>query len=152
EAIEHFTAYLDKQPEDIGVRWLLNIAYMTVGEHPSKVPPKHLIPLAPFRSKIDVGRFRNVGALVGLDALGENNAGACIADDFNGDGLIDVLFSNVDPERGGILYLNQGNGTFEERGSASGLADQVGAANATHADIDNDGDLDVLLLRGGWEW
>ncbi len=151
QAIQHFTAYLEKRPEDIGVRWLLNIAYMTVGEYPEKVPTRYLIPLEPFRSRIDVGRFPNVAARVGLDALGENNAGSCIVDDFDGDGLLDVFTSNLDPERGPGLFINRGDGTFEERGESAGLADQVGAANATHADYDNDGDLDVLLLRGGWE-
>jgi tetratricopeptide (TPR) repeat protein len=152
QAIRHFTAYLEKRPEDIGVRWLLNIAYMTLGEYPEKVPAQYLIPLDRFRSKIDVGRFHNVAARVGLDALGENNAGGCIVDDFNGDGLLDAIMTNLDPERGPGLFINRGDGLFEERSGPAGLADQVGAANATHADYDNDGDLDVLLLRGGWEW
>jgi tetratricopeptide (TPR) repeat protein len=151
QAIEHFTAYLEKRPEDIGVRWLLNIAYMTLGEYPEKVPARYLIRLEPFRSRIDVGRFPNVAARVGLDALGENNAGGCIVDDFTGDGRLDVFTSNLDPERGPGLFINRGDGMFEERAESAGLADQVGAANATHADYDNDGDLDLLLLRGGWE-
>jgi hypothetical protein len=151
QAIYHFTNYLEKRPDDIGVRWLLNIAYMTLGEYPDKVPARYLIPLELFRSKIDVGRFRNVAARVGLDALGQNNAGGCIVDDFNGDGLLDVLMTNLDPEKGAALFLNRGDGTFREPSPSAGLADQVGVANATHADIDNDGDLDLLLLRGGWE-
>ena len=151
EAIQHFTAYLEKRPEDIGIRWLLNLAYMTLGEYPEKVPAAHLISLDPFRSRIDVGRFPNVAARVGLDAKGENNAGGCIVDDLDGDGLLDVFTSNIDPGRGPSLFLNRGNGTFQEPEGPTGLADQVGAANATHADFDNDGDLDILLLRGGWE-
>ena len=115
QAIRHFTAYLEKRPEDIGVRWLLNIAYMTLGEYPEKVPARASDPLEPFRSKIDVGRFRNVAARVGLDAAGENNAGGCIVDDFNGDGLLDVFTSNLDPERGPGLFINRGDGMFEER-------------------------------------
>jgi len=152
QAIDHFSRYLQQRPEDIGVRWLLNIAYMTLGEYPGKVPTKYLISLEPFRSKLDVVRFQNVAARVGLDALGQNNAGGCIVDDFNGDGLLDVFMTNLDPERGPGLFFNRGDGRFEERSASAGLAEQVGAANATHADIDNDGDLDVLLLRGGWEW
>ena len=31
-------------PRDLRVIWLLNIAYMTLGEHPEKVPPQYLIP------------------------------------------------------------------------------------------------------------
>src|SRR6185312_12411389 len=30
--------------------------------------------------------------------------------------------------------------------------DQIYALNATRTDYDNDGDLDVLLLRGAWEF
>ena len=43
--MRRFMAYLEKRPEDIGVRWLLNVAAMTLGEYPDKVPPKYLIPL-----------------------------------------------------------------------------------------------------------
>ena len=35
-----FTEYLREWPEDLGVRWLMNIAYMTLGEYPDKVPPE----------------------------------------------------------------------------------------------------------------
>ena len=38
-----------------------------------------------------------------------------------------------------------------DRSAAAGLGDQVYALNVTRADFDNDGDLDVLLLRGAWE-
>ena len=38
EAIRQFTAYLDERPEDLGVRWLLNVAYMTLGEYPDEGP------------------------------------------------------------------------------------------------------------------
>ena len=38
-AIKHFTAYLDRVPGDLRVRWMLNLAYMTLGEYPEKVPP-----------------------------------------------------------------------------------------------------------------
>ena len=34
EAVEWFTDYLDEWPGDLRVRWLLNIAYMTLGEYP----------------------------------------------------------------------------------------------------------------------
>ena len=49
-----FNKYLDERPRDLRVRWLLNIAQMTLGEYPSKVPPEYLIPLDRFRSKIEV--------------------------------------------------------------------------------------------------
>ncbi len=55
------------------------------------------------------------------------------------------------PRKAAPLFVNRGDGTFEDRSARAGLLAQVGALNCNHADYDNDGDLDVLLLRGGWE-
>ena len=78
-------------------------------------------------------------------------SGGIIVDDFTGDGLLDVFYSTKDPTQGCALFVNRGDGTFEDRSARAGLEPQVGALNCNHADYDNDGDLDVLLLRGGWE-
>ena len=151
EAVERFTAYLEEWPGDLRIRWLLNLAYMTLGEYPEKVPQKYLIPLDTFHSKLDVGRFENVAPLVGLTARGPNLAGGSVFDDFNGDGLPDLFTTSLDADLGASLFVNRGDGTFEDRSAAAGLGDQVYALNVTRADFDNDGDLDVLLLRGAWE-
>ena len=150
EAMRRFLAYLEKRPEDIGVRWLLNVAAMTLGEYPDKVPAKYLISLETFQSRIDLGRFHNVAAQIGLDP-GGNMAGGSILDDFNGDGLIDVFTSTADPKRGARLFINRGDGAFVDRSEKAGLARQIAALNCSQADFDNDGDLDVYLMRGGWE-
>ncbi len=150
EALHRFSAYLAKRPEDIGVRWLLNFAAMTLGEYPASVPANFLVPLEPFQSRIDVGRFPNIAARIGLDP-GGNMAGGSILDDFNGDGLIDVFTSTADPLRGARLFINRGDGTFEDRSEKAGLTHQIAALNCNQADYDNDGDLDVYLMRGGWE-
>jgi FG-GAP-like repeat/ASPIC and UnbV len=151
QAIRHFGAYLEARPDDLGVRWLLNVAYMTLGEYPEKVPPAYRISLEHFRSRFDVGRFANIAAKVGLNVRGANMAGGSIFDDFTGDGLPDIMTSSFDADLGASLFVNRGNGTFEDRSGPSGLAAQPLALNLTHGDIDNDGWLDVLLLRGGWE-
>jgi FG-GAP-like repeat/ASPIC and UnbV len=151
EAIERFTAYLDEWPGDVRICWLLNLAYMTLGEYPEKVPKKYLIPLDTFQSKLDVGRFTNVAPLVGLTSRGPNLAGGSIFDDFTGDGLPDLFTTSLDADSGATLYVNRGDGTFNDRSGSAGLGDQVYALNAARADFDNDGNLDVVLLRGAWE-
>ncbi len=151
EAIKWFSEFLAESPRDLRVIWLLNIAYMTLGEHPERVPPQFLIPDEAFRSKADVGRFENVGSQAGLGVRGPNLAGGSIFDDFNGDNRPDLFTTSLDAELGATLLINRGDGTFEDRSTAAGLAQQVYALNVTRADFDNDGDLDVLLLRGGWE-
>ena len=151
EAIRHFTAYLEEWPGDLRVRWLLNLAYMTLGEYPQNVPPAYLIPLDRFRSKIDVGRFANVASQAGLGSRGPALAGGSLFDDFNGDGLPDLLTTSIDADRGSSLFVNRGDGTFRDRSKQAGLDRQIYALNVTRADFDNDGNLDVLLLRGAWE-
>ena len=42
-AIGHFTEILRANPDDLEVRWLLNLAHMTLGEHPAKVAPQYLM-------------------------------------------------------------------------------------------------------------
>ena len=52
---------------------------------------------------------------VGLNARGESMAGACLVDDFDGDGLLDVFMPTTEPERGALLLHNRGDGTFQGR-------------------------------------
>ena len=47
-------------------------------------------------------------------------------------------------------YRNNGDGTFTERGREAGLEGLTGGLNLVPADFDNDGNLDVLVLRGAW--
>ena len=77
--------------------------------------------------------------------------GRGVFDDFNGDDLPDLFTTSIDVDRGASLFVNRGDGTFEERSAAAGLDAQVYALNLTRADYDNDGNLDVLLMRGAWE-
>ncbi len=151
EAVRQFASYLEWAPGDLRVRWLLNLAYMTLGEYPEKVPRQYLVPLEPYRSPLDVGRFENVASRVGLGSRGPNLAGGSIFDDFNGDGLPDLFTTSVDDDFGASLFINRNDGTFQESATAAGLSQQVFALNLARADFDNDGNPDVVLLRGAWE-
>ncbi len=147
-AYNELLALLKDQPGDQGWIWLLNVAAMALGEWPDKVPDAWRIPRDTFDSEYDIGRFRNVAQAAKLDVF--NHAGGAILEDFDGDGLLDLMVSSMglhDPLR---LFLNQGDGTFADRSKEAGLEGLFGGLNATHADYDNDGDIDVLVLRGGW--
>jgi hypothetical protein len=147
-ALAEYGAVLAQRPEDGGVRWLLNIAHMTLGEYPRQVPAEWVLAPEVFASEVDVGKFHNVASALGLDALGLS--GGSIVEDFDGDGWLDVMASSwglTDPLR---LFANGGDGTFAERTGQAGLAGQVGGLNIVHADYDNNGYADVLVLRGAW--
>ena len=49
-------------------------------------------------------------------------------------------------------FHNKGDGTFADRSVQAGLADQLGGLNIVQADYNNDGCMDILVLRGGWEY
>jgi len=149
KAIEYFNKYLAGNPNNLEVRWLLNIAYMTLGKYPADVPARFLIPPAAFQSKEDIGRFTDVAMPAGIDAVGE--AGGVIMDDFDNDGFLDVIISNADPCDTLHYYHNNGDGSFSDWTAKSGLAAQPGALNIIQTDYNNDGWLDLFVMRGGWD-
>jgi len=148
-AIKYFTEYLDKFPEDLEVRWLLNVAHMTLGQYPEGVDSKYRISLAQYeRSEFSIGKFRDVGHLVGINCL--NMAGGAILDDFDNDGLLDLVFTTADPTQTMAYFRNKGDGTFGDRTKEAGLSDQLGGLNCVQADFNNDGFLDIFIPRGAW--
>lgn len=149
-AIEYFERYLLQNPNNLETRWLLNVAYMTLGKYPDQVPPEHLIPLSSLKSKENLKRFPDVASAVGVGAMG--NAGGMIVDDFDNDGLLDVVISNVDPCSHQQFHHNNGDGTFSDWSEKSKLSEQPGSINLVQTDYNNDRLLDIFVMRGGWEF
>ena len=147
-AARAFERLLESDPNNLGHRWLLNIAYMLLGEYPGGVPAPWLIEPATFTGEHDVGRFPNRAADIGLDVKG--HAGGAVMDDFDRDGDLDVMVSGWLLEDQLRYFENDGQGGFIERTDDAGLRGIVGGLNLKHADFDNDGFLDVLVLRGAW--
>jgi hypothetical protein len=149
KAISYFTEYLQRFPDDLEVRWLLNLAHMTLGEYPEKVDPSYLIPLDRFfNSEFDLGRFRDVGHLVGVNRF--NQAGGAVMEDFDGDNLLDLAVTSFDPTEPMAFYRNKGDGSFEDRSEAVGVCDQLGGLYCVQTDYNNDGRMDIYIPRGAW--
>jgi len=134
--------------QHLAARWLLNITYMTVGGYPDQVPESYRLPPETFVSTETIPRFTNVAPSLGLDTF--DMAGGAVADDFNNDGYLDVVVSTWDPEGQIRLFRNDQDGTFSERTAEAGLLGLYGGLNIIQADYDNDGDVDLLVLRGAW--
>lgn len=147
-AIGILETQLRLHPDDLKARWLLNLAQMTLGEYPTHVPPRFLIPPGTFQSETNIGRFPDVAGPLGLDL--NDLAGGVVWDDFDNDGDLDLMTSSWglrDPLR---FFVNEGNGKFRETTRTAGLAGETGGLNLVQADYNNDGFIDVLVLRGAW--
>ncbi len=148
-AIGHFTEYLERFPDDGDVRWLLNLAHMTLGEYPDKVDPRQLVSIERFlRSEFNIGKFRDIGQLAKVDRF--NMAGGAVMEDFDDDGLLDLATTSFDAAVPMAFYRNQGDGTFQEMTESAGLSEQLGGKNLVQTDFNNDGRLDLFILRGAW--
>jgi hypothetical protein len=147
-AISILEQVLENHQDDLRARWLLNIAYMTLNEYPSKVPPRWLLDPKLFASDFDIGRFRDVAADVGLNIDGL--AGGVVLEDFDNDGFLDVMVSSWGLEKQMRFFHNNGDGTFTERTREAGLIGELGGINMISCDYNNDGLVDVLILRGAW--
>jgi tetratricopeptide (TPR) repeat protein len=158
KAIEYFTKYLELRPERadvVQVQWLLNLAHMTIGKYPGGVPQQYLVPPTLFAAENDasresVGTFHDVAAKLGMGFT--SMAGGVVVDDFENNGLLDVVVSSYDFCQPLRYFHNNGDGTFSDRTVQAGLGGQLGGLNMIQADYNNDGCMDILVLRGAWEF
>jgi hypothetical protein len=147
-AIRVLTAFLKRNPHNLHARWLLNLAHMTLGSYPLHVPADQLIPPGAFASEFPMPRFQDVAGQLGVDV--EDLSGGVVAEDFDNDGLIDLMVSASGLSSPLRLFRNGGDGRFHERTVEAGLSGLHGGLNLVQTDYDNDGHADVLVLRGGW--
>jgi hypothetical protein len=147
-AVREYTRLLELSPSSNIARWLLNLAYQQLGRYPQDVPKQWLAPPELFASEYDIGFFPDVAGLAGITNM--ELAGGAIVEDFDGDGLLDVMVSSSGPLDTMHFYHNNGDGTFTDRTKEAGLADEIGGLNLVLTDYNNDGHPDVLVLRGAW--
>lgn len=147
-AINVYEEILNSHPDDLESRWLLNIAYMTLGDYPKKVPKKFLIPNLNQDSAVYTKPFVDIAGSLGLNVNGR--AGGAITDDFNNDGYLDIMTSGWDLSDRMHYFQNNKDGTFSDRTDEAGLKGITGGLNIQQMDFNNDGFLDIFVLRGAW--
>jgi len=148
KAIEIYEEILKDNPDDLQSKWLLNIAFMTLGRYPKDVPKQLLIPNMGADTAYKVKPFTDMANDLGLDINGE--AGGVIIDDFNNDGYLDIITSGWDLNDPMHYFQNNQDGTFSDLTEKSGLKGITGGLNIQQTDYNNDGNLDIFILRGAW--
>jgi hypothetical protein len=149
KAIEVYKQLLADDPGDLESKWLLNIAYMTIGGYPQEVPAALLLKLTPEDALNPVKPFVDVAANIGLNI--NNQAGGSIVDDFNNDGYDDIVTSSWSLKEPMHYCRNNGNGTFTDISDSSWLGGITGGLNIMQTDYNNDGLKDIFVLRGAWK-
>lgn len=149
KAIGTLLNILKKNPSDLESRWLLNIAYMTLGQYPQHVPYEYYIPDMNGDTTVRVQPFEDIAGSMLLDV--RDMAGGSVTEDFNNDGYIDILISSWGIDEAMHLFVNNADGTFTDMTSNAGLDGITGGLNMVQADYNNDGYVDVFVLRGAWK-
>ncbi|MDQ8204748.1 FG-GAP-like repeat-containing protein [Pelagicoccus sp. SDUM812003] len=147
KAIEKLEQLLEIEPTPYAI-WLLNIAYMTLGEYPDQVPASWRLPPEKIQSEQQIARFPDVAGPLGLDV--DDLSGGVVMEDFDQDGYLDLLASSWGEGRQLRYFRNNGDGSFSELTDQAWLSGLTGGLNMTPGDYDNDGLVDVLVLREGW--
>ena len=149
EAISIFQAILDKWPDDHEIKYLMNVAYMTLGKYPDEVPDEYLLVGLADPSQYSIPRFWDVAMDLGIAVNGLS--GGCVLEDFNNDGYLDIMVSSWGFRDQLRLFFNDGQGGYEDVTKSAGLTGLTGGLNMIHGDYNNDGFEDVFVLRGAWK-
>ena len=135
-------------PDDYDCQYLLNVAHMTLGQYPFKDSNNHQIPENYFSKSVEFPKFSDIAMNLGIDV--NNMAGGTSIDDFNNDGYLDIFVSSWGFEDQIRYFENDKNGGFIDKTLLVGLTGVTGGLNLKHADFNNDGHLDFIILRGAW--
>ncbi len=147
-AMELLLVLLERQPKSMSSRWLLNLAAMTVGGFPDLVPEPWRLPDGAVEAGFAFPRFTDIAPELGIN---DNDlSGGAVVEDLDNDGDLDIVTSSLDPSVPLSFYRNDGGGVFVQRRKESGLQHILGGLNLIQADYDNDGWIDLLVLRGAW--
>jgi len=90
------------------------------------------------------GTFTESGAIAGINDGAQSWSTA--VEDFDNDGDMDFLLSNISDQN--RFYRNNGDGTFTDIYSQTGIAAQIGSWELQSGDFNNDGFIDFLWQNG----
>ena len=99
-------------------------------------------------------KFEDITERAGVAGTKAWSTGVSTAD-VNGDGFVDIYVCNSGDIKGdnkqNELFINNGDGTFSEKGEEYGIADKGYTTHAAFFDYDKDDDLDLYILNNSYQ-
>jgi enediyne biosynthesis protein E4 len=99
-------------------------------------------------------KFEDVTEKAGVAGKRSWSTGVSMVD-INADGWLDIYVCNSGDVKGdnkqNEFFINNGDGTFQDKAEQMGLADRGYSTHASFFDYDRDGDLDVYLLNNSYQ-
>ena len=148
KANEIWGELLANEPWDYRSKWMFNLSSHLIGNAVERR----------LRSVFDVKKgdgktalnleTSNLSKKMNLNC--EGLAGGVIVADFDQNGLPDVFRTSWYFDHNCQLFLQTERGRFVDRTAQFGLQGEVGGLNCVSTDYNNDGYLDIFILRGGW--
>ncbi len=138
-------AAMRADPRNERTRASMWLASRSLGGYPPHVPEA-------FRMELKAGyerprvRFENIASKIGMDKICAGRGTAVF--DYNNDGLLDLVVTAA--HAGCTLYRNNGDGTFTDVTTGSGLDECINGFVIIAGDYDNDGFQDLLVTRLGF--
>jgi len=146
-ALDIFRSILQGSPTPQTL-WLYNITHMALGTYPDQVEPQFLLKPELFESETGFPRFTDMAMPLGLAV--NDISGSVVMDDFNNDNYLDLLVSSYGLDDQLRYFENDKKGGFKEKTKEAKLIGLLSGLNMVQADYNNDGWIDVLVLRGAW--
>ena len=148
KANEIWKELLRKEPWDYRSKWMFNLSSHLMGNDTER-----RLRSVFYRKKgdgitpLDI-ETSNVSKKFNLNC--EGLAGGVIVEDFDQNGLPDVFRTSWYFDHNCQLFLQVEPGRFIEQTEQLGLEGEVGGLNCVSTDYNNDGYVDIFILRGGW--
>ena len=148
EANDIWGNLLSKQPWDYRSKWMFNLSSHLIGKDTERrlrnvFDGKQVDGTAHLNIETS-----NLSKKLNLNC--EGLAGGVIIEDFDKNGLPDVFRTSWYFNHNCQLFLQTEKGRFVEQTTEFGLQGEVGGLNCVSTDYNNDGYLDIFVLRGGW--
>ena len=148
KANEIWGELLREQPWDYRNKWMFNLSNHLIGnETERKLRSVFPQKLGNGSTPGDI-ETSNISNKMNLHC--EGLAGGVIVEDFDQNGLQDVFRTSWYFDHNCQLLLQTEPGRFSEQTGQFMLDGEVGGLNCVSTDYNNDGYVDILILRGGW--